>query len=242
MNNVINIRDLTVAYDKAAVLNHISFSVPKASMTAIVGPNGAGKSTLLKSILNLIPILKGEITFDIEGEESFERAKKYIAYIPQNGAVNNDFPASVKDIVRMGRYGHVGWFSRLSKNDKKIADLAIEKVGMSTFADRQFNELSGGQQQRVFLARAIAQEASVYLLDEPFKGIDAKTEKIIVKILKEMQKNGKTIVVVHHALHTVSEYFDHVALINGDLINFGKVSDIYHEKSIKDTFLIGGTS
>lgn len=242
MNNVIEVKNLTVAYDRAAVLNNINLKIPEKSLTAIVGPNGAGKSTLLKSILNLIPKVKGEIKFSINNENKFERVKKYIAYIPQNGAVNHDFPASVEDIVRMGRFGHVGWFKRLSKKDKEISDLAIEKVGMTEYKKRQFSELSGGQQQRVFLARAIAQEADVYLLDEPFKGIDAKTEKIIVSILKEMQKQGKTIIVVHHALHTVAEYFDHVAFINRKLVNFGKVKEIYKEELIHETFLMGGTS
>ena len=157
----------------------------------IVGPNGAGKSTLLKIILNLLAPVSGRIRFSIDGETDAKKARRKIAYVPQNGSVNWDFPATVKDIVLMGRYGHIGWCHPPSQGDRLIAEEMIARVGMDGYEDRQINELSGGQQQRVFLARALAQEASVYLLDEPFKGVDMQTEKIIVRILKEMESRGK---------------------------------------------------
>lgn len=174
--------------------------------------------------------------FSIDGETDAKKARRKIAYVPQNGSVNWDFPATVKDIVLMGRYGHIGWCSPPSQGDRLIAEEMIARVGMDSYEDRQINELSGGQQQRVFLARALAQEASVYLLDEPFKGVDMQTEKIIVRILKEMESRGKTILVVHHALRTVPLYFDHVAMINRRLIAAGSVRDVFTEENIEKTF------
>lgn len=237
MEHVIELEDITAAYDRQPVLWDLDLNIPKGSLMGIVGPNGAGKSTLLKIILNLLAPVSGRIRFSIDGETDAKKARRKIAYVPQNGSVNWDFPATVKDIVLMGRYGHIGWCRAPSQGDRLIAEEMIARVGMDSYKDRQINELSGGQQQRVFLARALAQEASVYLLDEPFKGVDMQTEKIIVRILKEMESRGKTILVVHHALRTVPLYFDHVAMINRRLIAAGSVRDVFTEENIEKTFL-----
>ena len=202
----------------------------------IIGPNGAGKSTLLKIILNLLPPVSGRLRFCINGDTDAKSARKKIAYVPQNGSVNWDFPATVSDIVLMGRYGHIGWCRRPSRGDRLIAREMLSRVGMDGYENRQINELSGGQQQRVFLARALAQQAAVYLLDEPFKGVDAQTEKVIVALLKEMQRHGQTIVVVHHALQTVPLYFDEVAMINRQLMAAGKVEEVFTQENIAKTF------
>lgn len=256
MEHVIELEDITAAYDRQPVLWDLDLNIPKGSLMGIVGPNGAGKSTLLKIILNLLAPVSGRIRFSIDGETDAKKARRKIAYVPQNqfvgahkgehtrkiayvpqnGSVNWDFPATVKDIVLMGRYGHIGWCRPPSQGDRLIAEEMIARVGMDGYEDRQINELSGGQQQRVFLARALAQEASVYLLDEPFKGVDMQTEKIIVRILKEMESRGKTILVVHHALRTVPLYFDHVAMINRRLIAAGPVQNIFTEENIEKTF------
>lgn len=177
MEHVIELEDITAAYDRQPVLWDLDLNIPKGSLMGIVGPNGAGKSTLLKIILNLLAPVSGRIRFSIDDETDAKKARRKIAYVPQNGSVNWDFPATVKDIVLMGRYGHIGWCRAPSRGDRLIAEEMIARVGMDGYEDRQINELSGGQQQRVFLARALAQEASVYLLDEPFKGVDMQTEK-----------------------------------------------------------------
>ena len=228
--------NVTVRYGAQTVVNGLSFELRAGQWLMLVGPNGAGKSTLLKIILNLLAPVSGRIRFSIDGETDAKKARRKIAYVPQNGSVNWDFPATVKDIVLMGRYGHIGWCRAPSQGDRLIAEEMIARVGMDGYEDRQINELSGGQQQRVFLARALAQEASVYLLDEPFKGVDMQTEKIIVRILKEMESRGKTILVVHHALRTVPLYFDHVAMINRRLIAAGSVRDVFTEENIEKTF------
>lgn len=237
MESIITVKDLVVAYDKKPVLQDINVTIEKGSLLAIVGPNGAGKSTLLKAVLGIIKPLAGMVSFSINGMTNKKEALKNIAYVPQNGSVNWDFPATVLDIVLMGRYGKLGWFKRPSKVDIAEARAILDRVGMTNYEKKQISELSGGQQQRVFLARAILQDASVYFLDEPFKGIDIQTEAIIVAILKEMQQEGKTIAVVHHALHTVPEYFDHVLFINQRVIASGLVEDTFTEEEIKHTFL-----
>lgn len=236
MEYIIELEDITAAYDRRPVLWDIDLNIPKEALMGVVGPNGAGKSTLLKIILNLLTPVAGRIRFSIDGETDPKKARTKIAYVPQNSSVNWDFPATVSDIVLMGRYGPIGWCRAPSRSDRIIAEEMIDRVGMAGYEDRQINELSGGQQQRVFLARALAQEGSVYLLDEPFKGVDAQTEKIIVDILKEMQQRGKTILAVHHALRTVPLYFDHVAMINRRVIAAGLTSTIFTEENIENTF------
>lgn len=229
MNEKIKIKNLSVDYDIEPVIWNINISIEKSKMTAIVGPNGAGKSTLFKAILGLKKQLTGNI-------EIFDMDNKLLSYVPQSSSIDWDFPATVFDVVLMGRYYELGWFKRPTKKDKDIAMEAIKKVKLEEFKNRQINDLSGGQKQRVFLARALAQETSLYLLDEPFQGVDAHSEKMIVKILKELVQEGKTILVVHHDLQTIKEYFDNVVLINQNIIACGKVDDVFTEENIKETY------
>lgn len=234
----IRLNQLTVAYEAQPVLWDISFSIPKGTLTAVVGPNGAGKSTLIKSLINLIKPIAGEVefTFGQSTEEDYRKNKNLVAYVPQNGSVDWDFPTTVLDVVVMGRYGHIGWFKRPKKKDKSLANEMLAKVGMADFKDRQISQLSGGQRQRVFLARALVQEAEIYLMDEPFQGVDAQTEKIIIQLLKELKSEGKTIVVVHHDLQTVPEYFDEVVLINRELIGNGPIETTFTKELIAKTY------
>lgn len=206
------VEDLTVAYDIKPVVWDIDLEIKPGVLTAIVGPNGAGKSTLIKGIMGLVKPISGKVQFP-QG--------KNIAYVPQTGSVDWDFPATVEDIVLMGRYGHVGWVKRVSKEDRKIARDMIEKVGMSAFSDRQIAQLSGGQQQRVFLARALTQQADIYILDEPLKGVDVKTEAILMDLLRELASQNKTVLVVHHDLSSLKTYFDELVLMNIKLIASG---------------------
>jgi len=234
MNNPqILIEDLTVAYDLNPVLWDIDLQIPKGVLLAVIGPNGAGKSTLIKSMVGLLKPISGHILF--EGKPYKEMQKK-IAYVPQRNSVDWDFPTNVFDVVSMGRYGHLGWFKKLSKKDRTLCEEALEKVGMLSFKDRQISELSGGQQQRVFLARALVQEADIYLMDEPFQGVDIKTEKAIVGLLKELKNAGKTVIVVHHALETVKSYFDWVTMINLKVIAHGPVQEKFTEENIVKTY------
>lgn len=231
--HAIHIEDLTVSYDLKPVLWDIDISIPNGVLMAIIGPNGAGKSTLIKTIINLLPKVSGKAYFH---GKTYHEMRKKIAYIPQRGSVDWDFPTTVFDVVLMGRYGHLGWFKRPQKEDKHKALKALEQVNMIDFKDRQISELSGGQQQRVFLARALVQEADIYLMDEPFQGVDAKTEKTIIDLLKVLKKQGKTVVVVHHDLQTVSEYFDWVTLLNKRVIASGPVLTTYTDENIKKAY------
>ncbi|WDV46405.1 metal ABC transporter ATP-binding protein [Clostridiaceae bacterium M8S5] len=230
---VIEVEDMTVAYRDKPVLWDIDIKVPKGALMAIIGPNGAGKSTLIKAMLNIVKPISGKVLFN---NESYKVQRKKIGYVPQRGSVDWDFPTSVLDVVLMGTYGQVGWIKRPTKKEKNKALDAIEKVGMTEFVNRQISELSGGQQQRVFLARALVQEAEIYLMDEPFQGVDAKTEKAIINILKELSNRKKTVVVVHHDLQTVKEYFNYVALLNTRLIGYGKVEDVFTDENLKVTY------
>lgn len=229
----IRIRDLTVSYDLKPVLWDIDLDIPKGVLMAIVGPNGAGKSTLIKAILNLVKPVTGKVLFN---NQPYKKVQKQISYVPQRGSVDWDFPTTVFDVVLMGRYGHIGWLKRPTNKDKELATEALEKVRMLDFIDRQIAELSGGQQQRVFLARSLVQDADIYLLDEPFQGVDIKTEKAIITILKELKEAGKTVVVVHHDLDTVREYFDYVTLLNLKVIASGKVSEVFTKDNLKITY------
>ena len=193
---------------------------------ALVGPNGAGKSTLIKTILKFLKQITGEIKINA----------KTLAYVPQRNSVDWDFPTTLFDVVEMGCYGRVGLFKRVSKEEKQKVLKAIEQVGMLEFKDRQISELSGGQQQRAFIARALVQEADIYLMDEPFQGVDSTTEKSIVEILKQLKAEGKTIIVVHHDLQTVPTYFESVALINKAVIVSGKVSEVFTQENIDVTY------
>lgn len=230
---VIEVEDMTVAYEIKPVLWDVDLKVPKGILMAIVGPNGSGKSTLIKSMLDLIKPISGKVLFN---GESYKTQRKYIAYVPQRGSVDWDFPTSVLDVVLMGRYGHLGWIRRPKKIDEQYAIEALEKVGMHDFLKRQISQLSGGQQQRVFLARALVQDADIYIMDEPFQGVDAKTERAIIVLLKELRENGKTVVVVHHDLQTVAEYFDWVTLLNTQIIGSGPVEEIFTEENLMKTY------
>ena len=233
-NNIaVSINDLTVAYDDKPVLWDIDLDIKKGTLMAIVGPNGAGKSTLIKAILNLIKPITGCISFF---GSSYKKERSKIAYVPQRGSVDWDFPTTALDVVEMGRYGKIGWIKRVGKSDRKIAVDAIKKVGMEGFEKRQISQLSGGQQQRIFLARALVQDAEIYFMDEPFQGVDAKTEKSIINILKKLRDEGKTVIVVHHDLQTVEEYFDYIAFINVAVISSGKVKEIFNRENIEKTY------
>lgn len=226
----IDVADLTVAYRDAPVLWDIDLVVPEGVLMAIVGPNGAGKTTLIKSILGLLPTAAGRI--EVLGAPLAER-RRDVAYVPQRGSVDWDFPTSVLDVVLMGTYGRLGWIRRPGAEERAQASEALEQVGMADFADRQIAQLSGGQQQRVFLARALVQNARVYLMDEPFQGVDATTEKAIVALLQRLREEGKTVLVVHHDLQTVPEYFDWVLLLNVRRIAAGPVAEVFTDANLR---------
>ncbi len=229
----IEVHDLTVAYRRKPVLWNVDFTLPEGNLIGLVGPNGAGKSTLIKAIMGLLPLLSGYVK--IYGEP-LENMRHRVGYVPQRESVDWDFPINALDVVTMGRYGRLGLFSRPSKEDKQIAMACLEKVGMQDFAHRQISQLSGGQQQRVFLARALTQDASIYLMDEPFAGVDAATEKAIIDLLKDLKAHKKTVMVVHHDLHTVTEYFDWVMLLNMRLVKFGPTDQIFTDENLRLTY------
>ncbi len=229
----IHVEDMTMSYREQPVLWDLDLDIPQGVMLAIVGPNGAGKSTLIKGIMDLLPRLSGQI--DIFGMP-LSKVRKEIAYVPQIGEVNWDFPTTVFDVVQMGRYPDLGLFKRLRKDDKKKAEEALEIMGLHDMKNRQISELSGGQRQRAFLARALCQEAKLYILDEPLQGVDKKTEKLIMEQLFKLKEEGKTIVVVHHELNTVKEYFDHVVIINKILVSAGPVDEVFTEENINKAY------
>lgn len=230
---VIQVSALSVSYERKRVLTNIYLSVEPGQCYGVIGPNGAGKSTLFKAILGLVEY-SGKV--EIEGG-SIEEKRKKVVYVPQKTDVDWHFPATVFDVVLMGRYPHKKLFQRLSGADREIAMQSLQEVGMETFRDRQIGELSGGQQQRVFLARALCQQAEIFLLDEPFVGVDMTTEEKIVQILKELTRQGKTVLVVHHDLSSVREYFDQVILLNQRLIGCGPVSTTFTQENIRKTYV-----
>lgn len=233
MVSPVKVNNLTVAYQKKPVLTNVSFSVPEGKLIGIIGPNGAGKSTLIKAILELIPTINGGV--EIFGG-TYKQNRNKVGYVPQRESVDWDFPTNALDVVTMGRYGHLGWFRRPGKKDSGIALECLEKVGMSEFASRQISQLSGGQQQRVFLARALAQDADLYFMDEPFVGVDAATEKAIITLLNNLKKQGKTVLVVHHDLNTVKEYFDWIMLLNKELIGIGPTEELFTKEHLQETY------
>lgn len=226
----VTVEDLTVAYDRTPVLQGVDLRIETGAMTAIVGPNGAGKSTLLKAMLGQIKPLSGRVRLQVPS------SKHAVGYVPQSASVDWDFPATVLDVVLMGRYGHLGWIRRPKPIDKRRSRVALQQVGMEAYARRQISQLSGGQQQRVFLARALVQEAELYFLDEPFKGVDMETEATLVGLLKALQAKGKTIVVVHHDLNTLAEYFDQMVLINRQVVASGTVSAVLTPENLRRTY------
>jgi manganese/zinc/iron transport system ATP- binding protein len=229
----IEVEDLTVAYREQPVLWDVDFNVPPATLTAIVGPNGAGKSTLMKAMLGLIEPAAGQVR--IFGQP-YRMVRRRVAYVPQRGSVDWDFPTNALDVVLMGRYGHLGWFRRPGAAERAAAMDALVRVGMQDLAQRQISQLSGGQQQRVFLARALAQDADLYLMDEPFQGVDALTEKALIGVLSALREMGRTVVVVHHDLHTVPDYFDRVLLLNVKAVAQGTVSDAFTAENIERAY------
>lgn len=226
MENVIEVKNLSVSYYGNEVLHDVSFEFGPGKLVGIVGPNGAGKSTMIKAILELIPRDNGSVK--IFGKNMVDSRKK-IAYVPQRSNIDWDFPINVIDTVLLGTYPKLGLFKRPGKKDKALAWECLDRVGMTEFANKQIGELSGGQQQRVFLARALAQEAELFFLDEPFVGIDVASEKTIVGILNELRDEGKTVFVVHHDLSKVKDYFDDLILINRELIESGPVTDVFRQ-------------
>ena len=239
----VEIRDLTVAYHARPVLWDVDLAITEGKLTAIVGPNGAGKSTLIKTALGLVPAAAGWVR--IFGRP-FAEQRKLVAYVPQRGTVDWDFPTNALDVVMMGRYGALGWIKRPGRREREVAMECLRQVGMADFAGRQISQLSGGQQQRVFLARALAQDARLYFMDEPFAGVDATTERAIVALLQGLRAEGKTVVAVHHDLNTVDDYFDDVALLNVRLIAAGPVAEVFTHENLHATyggrinFLAGG--
>ncbi len=232
-NPAVEFHDMTVSYDRKPVLWNIDMTLPQGAIIGIVGPNGAGKSTLIKAAMGLLPLASGFVRiFDKELDE----VRKRVSYVPQRESVDWDFPTSVRDVVRMGRYAHVGLIKKLSTEDKSIADNALEMVGMEAFRDRQISQLSGGQQQRVFLARALAQQADIYFLDEPFSGVDAATESAILSILRKLTSEGKTVIVVHHDLQSAAEFFDWVVLLNMRLVASGPIQEAFTPALLQECY------
>lgn len=229
----IQVTDLTVAYQDKPVLWDIDLDVPPGVLLSIVGPNGAGKTTLIKAILGLVRPAAGNVLIY---DKPYEAQRGIVGYVPQRGSVDWDFPTNVLDVVMMGRYGALGWIRRPKKKERELAMQALEKVGMEAYTTRQISQLSGGQQQRVFLARALVQDATVYLMDEPFQGVDATTERAIVTLLQELRADGKTVVVVHHDLQTVTDYFDWVMLLNIRRIASGPVDEIFTSDNLRETY------
>lgn len=233
MDKALEVTDLTVAYADKPVLWDVDVDAPPATLMAIVGPNGAGKTTLLKTILGLLKPAAGQVL--IYGQP-YARQRRLVGYVPQRGSVDWDFPTNALDVVMMGRYGALGWIKRPGKKEQELAMEALRKVGMADFAGRQISQLSGGQQQRVFLARALAQDAQIYFMDEPFQGVDATTERAIVTLLQELRAAGKTVIVVHHDLQTVPEYFDWVTLLNVRRVASGPVAEVFTEENLRQTY------
>ncbi|WP_284644641.1 metal ABC transporter ATP-binding protein [Paenibacillus silviterrae] len=229
----LSIQGMTVAYQKKPVLREVSLEVPEGKLIGIVGPNGAGKSTLIKAALGLIPKVTGEVA--IYGRP-YKEQRQLVGYVPQRESVDWDFPTSALDVVMMGRYGRLGWFRRPGAKERQIAMDCLEKVGMADYAGRQISQLSGGQQQRIFLARALAQDAKLYFMDEPFVGVDAATEKAIITLLGELRKQGKTVLVVHHDLATVKEYFDWVILLNVGVMAIGPTNEVFTKENLQTTY------
>ena|SRR3990167_729747 len=233
MKYAIEAKNLNVNYGKTSILWDVTFRVPQGKLVGIIGPNGAGKSTLLKAALGLVKPLSGKISIlDLPAKE----VKTKVAYVPQRESVDWDFPITAKEVVLMGRYGRLGLFGRLRKADRVAALEALELVGMAPFAHRQISQLSGGQQQRLFIARALVQNADIFLLDEPFAGVDLATEKEIMAILRRQKEAGKTIFIVHHDLPSVEEYFDWVLLLNTRLLGCGPLKEVFSRENLCRAF------
>jgi len=229
----LTVHDLTVAYQSKPVVWDVDLNIPEGKLVGIVGPNGAGKSTLLKACLDLVPKTSGRV--EVYGEE-YRRNRHWVAYVPQRESVDWEFPVSALDVVAMGTYRKLGWIRRVGKRERAVAMECLEMVGITQLAHRQISQLSGGQQQRVFLARALAQDARIYLMDEPFAAVDAATEQAIVDVLKGLRDRGRTCLVVHHDLATVPEYFDWVILLNMRVVAFGPTAEVFTRENLGKTY------
>lgn len=229
----LSIHDMTVAYDRRPVLWDVDFDAPEGKLIGIVGPNGSGKTTMIKAVLDLVPKASGRVL--IYGKP-YRRQRHLVGYVPQRETVDWEFPVNALDVVTMGRYGKIGWCRPVTKSHKAAAMESLDRLGMADYAHRQINRLSGGQQQRVFLARALAQEASLYLMDEPFVGVDAATEQAIMGLLQELRAAGKTALVVHHDLQTVPQYFDHVMLLNMRIVAAGPTAEVFTAENLRKTY------
>lgn len=220
---------LTVCYEKKPAIWEANLSIPTGSMAGIVGPNGAGKSTFLKAVLGIIPPTSGNVKFF---DLPYKKVKRRVAYVPQRESVDWDYPISAREVVLMGLYKQIGMCRWITKDHRKQADEALERVNMLSLAERQIGELSGGQQQRVFLARALVQKASLYIMDEPFAGIDATTEKVILELMKDLKAKGSTVLCVHHDLPTVADYFDHLTLLNLSVVASGSTETVFTKEEL----------
>jgi manganese/zinc/iron transport system ATP- binding protein len=229
----LEINDLTVAYASKPALWDVDLRAPEGVLMGIVGPNGAGKSTLIKAALNLIPRAAGDVRFY---GKPYAQARHLVGYVPQRGSVDWDFPTTVLDVVMMGLYGRLGWFRRPGKRERVLAMEALEQVSLVDLAHRQISQLSGGQQQRTFLARALVQDAQIYFMDEPFAAVDAVTERAIVAILRELRARNKTVLVVHHDLQTIPDYFDWVALLNVELVASGPTATTFTDENLRRAY------
>lgn len=233
MTPAIEVENLTVSYGPVPALLDVSLKIEPGQLVGVIGPNGSGKSTLIKTMLGFIRPDLGEVR--VFGQ-SADQAKGRLAYVPQRGAVDWDFPVTVREVAQMGRYGHVPWWRDLSSQDRQIADEALEKVRMAELANRQIGQLSGGQQQRVFMARAICQGADILLLDEPFAGVDAATERAILDVLEQTRETGRTLVVVHHDLTTAAEYFDSLILLKQRCFAHGPPEAVLHPELLAEVY------
>jgi len=231
--NPLSIQDLTVAWSRKPVIWDVEFDVAPGQLVGIIGPNGAGKSTLLKAVMDLVPRASGRI--EVFGR-SWRQNRHRVGYVPQRESVDWDFPVSVLDVVTMGLYSRIGWFRPVLRRHRELAMRALERVGIGEFAHRQISQLSGGQQQRTFLARALVQEADLYLMDEPFSAVDAATEQAIVGLLREMRAAGRTALVIHHDLHTVPDYFDSVVLLNMRVVAQGLTAKVFTRENLERTY------
>ncbi len=227
------VQDLTVAYHRRPVLWDIELEVPRGQLVGVLGPNGAGKSTLIKAVIGLVPCMSGCVR--IFGQP-YRRSRHRVGYVPQRESVDWDFPVDALDVVTMGLYRQIGWFRPVTRRHRQTAMEALDRVGIADLAHRQISQLSGGQQQRAFLARALVHDADLYLMDEPFASVDASTERAIIEILREMKSRGKTVLVVHHDLQTVSDYFDHLVLLNLRLVAQGATAEVFTRENLRATY------
>jgi manganese/zinc/iron transport system ATP- binding protein len=230
---LLEVHDLTVAYHRKPVLWDVDWSLDGPSLVGVVGPNGAGKSTLIKAILGLVPAVSGAVRLFGQPVASVRRR---VGYMPQRESVDWDFPVSVMDVVLMGTYGRLGWFRRPGRADREWAIECLGEVGMADLAGRQIGQLSGGQQQRTFLARALAQRADVYFMDEPMAGVDAATERVVFRLLQRLRGEGKAVIAVHHDLRTVPEYFDQAVLLNMRLVAAGPTERVLSADNLRKAY------